>query len=106
MIAARSRDLPAIAVSGDHAWQPSWAQLLAGRHVTIVMDADAQGRAAARRSSAALITCARPHIVDLAPLRDDGYDFTDWLLEHPSPKTLAHLASRHSHPPQHRTGER
>jgi hypothetical protein len=82
MIAARSRGLPAIAVPGDHSWQPQWAQLLAGRDITIVMDADAQGRAAARRITDDLITYATPHIVDLAPHRDDGYDLTDWLLDH------------------------
>jgi hypothetical protein len=83
MIAARSRGLPAIAVPGDHSWQPEWAQMFAGRHVTIVMDADAQGRAAGRRISADLMTCATPRVVDLAPLRADGYDLTDWLLDHP-----------------------
>ena len=87
MIAARSRGLPAIAVPGDHAWRSTWGDLLAGRHVTIVMDADTQGRAAARRISANLANHAHPRIVELAPLRDDGYDLTDWLLEHAS---LAH----------------
>jgi len=82
MIAARSRDLPAIAVPGDHAWQPSWAQLLAGRHVTIVMDSDTAGRAGATRIAEGLRHVADAHIVDLAPGRSDGYDLTDWLLEH------------------------
>src|ERR1039457_4227503 len=71
MIAARSRGLPAIAVPGDHAWQPHWAQLLAERDVTIVMDADAQGRAAARRIAADLAAHAEAHVVDLASLRND-----------------------------------
>ncbi len=82
MIAARSRGLPAIAVPGDHAWRSTWGDLLARRHVTIVMDADTQGRAAARRISANLANHAYPRIVELAPLRDDGYDLTDWLLDH------------------------
>jgi len=82
MIAARSRDLPAIAVPGDHAWQPAWAQLLAGRHVTIVMDSDTAGRAGATRIAEGLRHVADAHIVDLAPGRSDGYDLTDWLLEH------------------------
>lgn len=79
MIAARSRGLPAIAVPGDHAWQPAWARMLAGRRITIVMDADAPGRAAAARIAHDL-----PHaeIVDLAPNHYDGRDLTDWLNEH------------------------
>jgi DNA primase len=82
MIAARSRGLPAIAVPGDHAWQPAWAHLLAGRRVTIVMDSDTAGRAAATRIAEGLRHVADAHIVDPAPGRSDGYDLTDWLLEH------------------------
>lgn len=85
MIGARSRELAAIAVPGDHAWQPAWARLLAGRRVTVVMDADPQGRAAAQRIASDLARHADAHIVDLAPLRDDGHDLTDWLLEHSGP---------------------
>jgi len=106
MIAARSRGLAAIAVPGDHAWQPHWAHLLAERDVTILMDADTQGRAAAQRIAADLAGHAEAHVVDLDSLRNDGYDLTDWLLEHPSPEALAHLASQTGHPPQHRKGER
>jgi DNA primase len=98
MIAARSRGLPAIAVPGDHAWRPTWAGLLAGRHVTIVMDADTQGRAAALRISADLATRAHACVVDLAPLRDDGHDLTDWLLEHPVHVDVDTLGS---HAPTH-----
>ena len=47
MIAARSRGLPAIAVPGIDGWRPAWAQLFAGREVTVFMDCDEQGRAAA-----------------------------------------------------------
>jgi DNA primase len=84
MITARSRDLPAIAVPGDHAWQPKWARLLAGREVTILMDADKQGRAAAERIAHDLADHAQAQIVDVAPCRTDGYDLTDWLLDNPS----------------------
>ena len=83
MIAARSRGLAAIAVPGDHAWQPAWARLLVGRQVMIVMDADTQGRGAAERIANDLAGHAQAQIVDLAPLRNDGYDLTDWLLAHP-----------------------
>jgi len=81
MIAARSHGLPAIAVPGDHAWQSAWARLLAGRRVTIVMDADQQGRDAARRIARDLAS-GDPQIIELAPNRSDGYDLTDWLLEY------------------------
>ncbi len=84
MIAARSRGIAAIAVPGDHAWQPAWARLLTGRQVMIVMDADKAGRAAAERIAYDVAQVADPEIVDLAPLRDDGYDLTDWLLERSS----------------------
>lgn len=105
MIAARSRGIAAIAVPGDHAWQHAWARLLIGREVMIVMDADSQGRAAAERIAADLDRYSEVRVVDLAPQRDDGYDLTDWLLEHPSPETLTHLTNLQSHPPQHRKGE-
>ena len=83
MIAARSRGLAAIAVPGDHAWQPAWAELLAGREIAIVMDADKQGRAAAERIAKDLDDYAEAQIVDLDHGRGDGYDLTDWLLAHP-----------------------
>lgn len=85
MITARSRGLPAIAVPGTDSFKPSWASLLAGRQVTIVMDADAQGRGAARRIAGCLGAHAETvEILDLAPKRNDGYDLTDWLTDHPS----------------------
>ena len=97
MIAARSRGLPAIAVPGDHAWRSTWGNLLAGRHVTIVMDADTQGRAAALRICADLAATAHAHVVDLAASRDDGYDLTDWLAEHPEPVDIAEFLARTPH---------
>lgn len=83
MIAARSRGITAIAVPGDHAWDPAWAPLLAGRHVAIIMDADTPGRAAARRITRDLEPyAATVRTSDPAPGRDDGYDLTDWLDAH------------------------
>ena len=84
MIAARSRGLPAIAVPGDHAWQRQWGLLLSGRYVTVIMDADGPGRAAAERI--AIDVCEHTHtrVVDVAPDKSDGYDLTDWLLENPA----------------------
>jgi hypothetical protein len=92
MIAARSRAIPAIAVPGDHAWRDEWASTLAGRTVTIVMDADPQGRAAARRIQSALEPVAQAEVLDLAPGRDDGYDLTEWLVNAP-PAAIRHLRS-------------
>ena len=82
MIAARSRGLPAIAVPGVDSWRPEWARWFAGRTVAIVADADAAGRALATRAADDLAGVAQPRIVDLAPRREDGYDLTDWLLDH------------------------
>jgi DNA primase len=82
MISARSQGLPAIAVPGDDAWEPEWAQLLEGRHVSIVLDCDRAGRGAAARIAADLKSAGvRGSILDLAPGRHDGYDLTDWLDE-------------------------
>jgi hypothetical protein len=81
MIAARSRGLPAIAVPGVDSWRPEWARWFAGRTVTIVADADAAGRALAARAATDLTGVARPHVVELAPGREDGYDLTDWLID-------------------------
>lgn len=54
LIAARSCGLPAIARPGTSAWKPSWAELLAGRRITIVMDCDAPGRRAASEIATSL----------------------------------------------------
>ena len=80
MITGRSRGLPVIAIPGDHAWDPSWADQFAGQRVTVVMDCDRQGREAAARIAEDLkATAAAVAIADLDPNRDDGYDLTDWL---------------------------
>ena len=81
MIAARSQGLPAIAIPGIDAWRPGWAELLAGREVTIIMDCDEHGRAAAAAIESDLSSDCAVRVLDLAPHRNDGYDVTDWLLE-------------------------
>jgi hypothetical protein len=92
MIAARSRGLPAIAIPGNHSWRGDWAPLLIGRRVTVVMDADGPGRELAERIGGDLRDVVDELLaIDLAPEREDGYDLTDWLLEHCTPLTLAEL---------------
>ncbi len=81
MICARSRGLPAIAVPGVDGWRRAWAQLLAGREVTVIMDCDEQGRAAAAAIESDLSPLGVVRVLDLAPDRNDGYDVTDWLLD-------------------------
>ena len=49
MISARACGMPALAVSGDQAWDSAWALGFEDRDVTIVMDADRAGRLAAQR---------------------------------------------------------
>jgi hypothetical protein len=64
-------------------WRAEWTPLFADRRVTIVMDSDRAGRTLSSRIAHELKECAKVTIVDLAPDRDDGYDLTDWLLDHP-----------------------
>ena len=83
MISARSRDLPTVAVAGDHAWETEWAGLLAGRHVSVVMHCDRAGRDAVQRIAGDLQPVgAVARVIDLAPGRVDGYGLTDWLADH------------------------
>jgi hypothetical protein len=89
MIGARSRGLPAIAVPGVDGWRRAWAQLLAGRQVTVVMDCDEQGRAAAAAIESDLSSVGVVRVLDLAPDRNDGYDLTDWLLQRQRSVALA-----------------
>ena len=84
MISARSQGLPAIAISGDDAWEPPLARQLTGRKVLVAMDCDPPGRAAAQRIVADLEAGGvTARAVDLAPGRADGYDLTDWLSDQP-----------------------
>jgi CheY-like chemotaxis protein len=57
--------------------------------VTIVADADRQGRALAAQTAKDLAQCADVVVADLAPDREDGYDLTDWLREHPRATGIA-----------------
>jgi len=81
MVSGRSHGLPAIAVPGIDTWRTDWAPMLAGRRVTVMMDADKPGRKAAARIYADLKDLAEVTVVDIAPERDDGYDLSDLLRE-------------------------
>ena len=65
---------------GDDAWEAGWAQLFAGRGVSVIMDCDRPSREAAIRIASDLKAAGvRGSVIDLAPGRDDAYDLTDWL---------------------------
>ena len=82
MIAARSSGLSAIAIPGTGAWNKSWATLLTGKRIRIVMDCDVPGRRAATEIAEDLrVTAKTVEVVDLWPDRQDGYDLTDRILE-------------------------
>jgi hypothetical protein len=70
MLSARSRGLPAVAVPGDDAWEPGWAQLLLSRRLSLIMDCDRAGREAARRIAGDLAAAGvHGSVIDLAPDR-------------------------------------
>ncbi len=98
MIAARSRGWPAIAVPGDHAWRPEWGALFRSRQVTVLMDCDSPGRAAAQRIAADLSHLCPVRVIDLAPDRHDGFDLTDWLRPQPQPRRASCKPSSSSKP--------
>jgi hypothetical protein len=84
-IAAHSHHLPAIAIPGVDAWQADWANLLVGHEVVIVLDCDHPGRACAQIIAQQLHRTRIPvEVLDLDPSRQDGYDLTNWLLDHPT----------------------
>jgi len=92
MLAAQSARLPAIAIPSATAWRTEWTQYFQGHSVTIAMDADPAGRHAARTIAHDLTNLGIPsHTIDVAPRRNDGYDLSDWLADHPGPVTLAPL---------------
>ncbi len=62
----RPRDprCPRIAIPGDDAWDAGWAQLLAGRHVSIVFDCDQAERDATARIAANLKAARRGSVTE------------------------------------------
>jgi hypothetical protein len=81
MIAARSLGLPAIALPGVDSWKDDWAAMFAGRQIVIALDCDRHGRTVAQSIADRLSELGLVRVVDLAPSRNDGYDFTDWILD-------------------------
>jgi hypothetical protein len=100
MVSGRSYGLPAIAVPGIDTWRADWGPALAGRRVTVMMDADKPGRTAASRIYADLKDIADVTVVDIAPDRDDGYDLSDLLHERRNAHQLPSPASPQSAPSQ------
>ena len=69
----------------------SWAQLLAGRYVSVVLDCDPAGRDAVGRIVGDLKAAGvGGTVIDLARQREDGYDLTDWLSAR-ADRTVAEL---------------
>ncbi len=96
MIAARSCSLAAIAVPGTNAWRPDWSSLLAGRHVTVVMDCDHAGRHAAEEI--AETSCRRRnHGRDRRPLARPGRRVRPNRSDPRAPPDQTLLASRGPH---------
>lgn len=96
LTAARSRGLPAVAISDDNSWGPECAELLSGRFVTVLMGAHRAGRAAAQRIAKDLDEIAAAVAVgDFAPGRRDGYELNEWLADHSelSDGALRHLVA-------------
>jgi len=99
MLAAQSARLPAIAIPSATAWRTEWTQYFQGHSLTIATDADPAGRHAARTITHDLTNLGIPsHTVDVAPRRNDGYDLSDWLADHPGPVTVALLRELTSPP--------
>jgi Protein of unknown function (DUF3631)/Toprim-like len=80
-VAAHSLGLHAVAVGGVAGWKSEWGKWFRGRPVCIVFDCDHQGREAAAAVAADLVeVAAEVRLLDLDPAREDGYDFTDFVL--------------------------
>lgn len=81
-LSAYELGLMAVGVPGVNNWRQEYAQRFTGRHVRVCMDCDRPGREAAYRIFADLVPFASGlKVVDLEPLRDDGYDMTDFLMD-------------------------
>lgn len=64
-------------------WAVTCGTSTVGQRSSPVLDADTARRAAAEPIARDSSDHALHKIVDVTPLRTDGYDRTDWLIEHP-----------------------
>ena len=81
-LSAYELGLMAVGVPGVNNWRQGAAERFTGRSVRVCMDCDRAGREAAYRIFADLVPFASSlKVVDLEPLRDDGYDLTDFLMD-------------------------
>jgi hypothetical protein len=79
-VSAVELGLNAVAVPGVGSWKGSWAERFRGRRVTVCLDCDDVGRAAAISRVRTLLRAGVLAVrVDLYPERDDGYDLGDAL---------------------------
>lgn len=79
-VSAVELGLNAVAVPGVGTWKSTWAERFRGRRVTVCMDCDDVGRAAAISRVQTLLRAGVLAVrVDLFPGRDDGYDIGDAL---------------------------
>lgn len=80
-IAGHELDLNAVAVPGVAKWSDGWLPRFAGRRVTVLMDCDVEGRAAAQRHAIEIAASGTEvRVIDLDPCRDDGFDLGDALV--------------------------
>jgi hypothetical protein len=85
VVAAWSAGFAAVGVPGTNGWRAEYAARFAGRRWTLytAFDCDVVGRQAAGIVVDSLVEHGvDARLVDLAEHREDGYDLTDFLLEH------------------------
>ena len=81
-LSAYELGLMGVGVPGVNNWRQEYAERFTGRSVRVCMDCDRAGREAAYRIFADLVPFASSlKVVDLEPVRDDGYDLTDFLMD-------------------------
>lgn len=83
-VSAAQIDLPAVGVPGTNGMKADFAERLGAgrRRVVVIADSDAPGRKAAAEWAAAIAAhCADVRVLDLNPLRDNGFDLGDLVAE-------------------------
>lgn len=76
-----SYGLSAVGIPGAQGWKREWAERFTGRSVVVCCDCDEQGRGLAARVADDLMPHAEVRVLDLDPMRFDGYDIGAALLE-------------------------